>query len=147
MVLDASFVVAIVQRNTSAMRFKSVLSRGVVLAPTLGEIVYKLRQVANIAPKQVALFLQSQGARAAPLEAGAALRFAAFKELDAQSTAAQQAAAAPTVKSLSFADICCLAGAAELGLPVLTGDVHWTTLGPFGLTVPVFDFRDSTVTI
>lgn len=73
--------------------------------------------------------------------------FAALKRVDAASRRAQQAAGAPQVKSLSLADMTCLAYALEAGLPVLTGDKHWTTLSSYGLTLAVYDFRDGSPTI
>ena len=144
--LDASFVIALVGSVRPAQRFTSVLSRGVLFAPTLGEVVYKLRQRSNVPPSATARFLQSLGTRVDVLAPRAALLFADFKALDALSTAAQQAAGVSNPKSLSFADICCLAAAQDAGLPVLTGDTQWTTLAAYGLSVAVFDFRDPTLT-
>ncbi|MDR0592163.1 MAG: hypothetical protein LBG60_02665 [Bifidobacteriaceae bacterium] len=73
----------------------------------------------------------------------AARRYPRLKEIDADSRAAGRAG--DRAKSLSLADMTCLAHAWETGLPVLTGDRHWAALRPHGLPVDVFDFRDLSV--
>ena len=64
-----------------------------------------------------------------------------------RSRSAQTAAGIATPRSLSLADLTCLAYATEVGLAILTGDRHWSTLAPHGLTVATFDFRDLEVTL
>jgi PIN domain nuclease of toxin-antitoxin system len=69
----------------------------------------------------------------------AAMQLPELKRIDATSRATQEAISTPPaeIKTLSLADMCCLA--VERGLPVLTGDKHWLTLT---LPIRVFDFRD-----
>lgn len=75
------------------------------------------------------------------------MRFAALKAIDDLAAVAQEEAGAHTIKTLSFADLCCLAYALERDLPVLTGDKHWLSLSVHGLAVSVFDFRDPSLTL
>lgn len=146
--LDASFVVSLADGEPAAARFQSVLSRGVVSGPTLGEIVYVLHRSAAVTPEDTFAFLLGVGVDLAPFEAEAAIHFADLKTVDAAARQAQRAAGARDrdVKTLSMGDICCLAHAWQAGLPVLTGDRHWTTLRGHGLPVAVYDFRDSRTT-
>ncbi|MHB1913141.1 MAG: PIN domain-containing protein [Acidimicrobiales bacterium] len=140
--MDASFVLAVVQNNPDALRFKEVLRRGIIVATAFGEIVYKLAQRANTPATSTGAFLKSQGVTVEPFIPAAALHLAELKALDARCVGDQEAANAAQIKSLSFGDLCCLAHAQERGIPVLTGDRHWTTLGGYGLAVAVYDFRD-----
>lgn len=146
LVVDASFVLAVVDKTPSAMRFKSVLGRSRLSAANFGEVVYKLHQRANIAPRGTAGFLASQNVKIDDLTLPTVMRFAALKEIDGLAVIAQEKAGAHTIKTLSFADMCCLAHALERDLPLLTGDKHWLSLAAHGLVVPVFDFRDADVT-
>lgn len=98
-------------------------------------------------PARVEQALTAAGVHVVPVELPLVQRFPELKRIDMLSRDAQRSAgiAPGSVSSLSLADITCLAYPLEHELPVLTGDAHWCTLKPFGLGLPVFDFRDAAV--
>jgi PIN domain nuclease of toxin-antitoxin system len=148
LVVDASLLIALVDQDPAAARFVPVLTRSIVTSINMGEILYKLDQRASTPPATAErLFVQVLGVQVDSVDLAVARHFPELKRIDARSRVAQIAAGATVAKSLSLADLTCLAYAAETGLAVLTGDRHWSTLAPHGLTVAVFDFRDATVTL
>jgi PIN domain nuclease of toxin-antitoxin system len=139
---DASYLLAVAQRNALAARFIPALPRTRVTSVNIGEVMYKLAERARQSPQQVEAMFGAQGVTVASFELKAAMHFADLKRVDAHSRAEQQARGVEPVKSLSLGDMCCLGHALEHHLPVLTGDRHWLTLGTHGLALQVFDFRD-----
>lgn len=147
-VVDASLLVAMSDREATATRFVPQLRRAVVTAVNFGETLYKLEQISGLAAVTVEATFIGLGVDVVPVSLPVARRFSELKAVDQSSRTAQRAAGLSKgrIKSLSLADIVCLGFAWESGLPVLTGDQHWTTLGPHGLPVRVFDFRDRALT-
>lgn len=143
-VLDASFLLALLDGEDAAQRFAPVLARGVVPAVTAGETFYKLHATAGIDPTQVEDGLVALGVELVDLPVAAARHFPfpALRALDARRREEQRAAGDKPVQTLSLGDLCCLGYAIHARLPVLTGDRHWASLPPLGLGVDVYDFRD-----
>lgn len=148
-VADASFLIAIAERDPDAARFTPALARCEVTAVNFGEVCYKLHQRAGMAEARTTLlFTQALKVAVRPVELDHARRFPELKAIDAASRAAQSAAGTRPIKSLSLADLTCLAFAMCAGnAPVLTGDKHWTTLVAHGLPVTAYDFRDPNLTL
>jgi PIN domain nuclease of toxin-antitoxin system len=146
LVVDASLLVGIVDKNRAAQAFVSVLSRSRITSVNFGEVLYKLKEMSGADPARVEQALTAAGVSVEPFELPDARHFPELKRIDLLSRDSQRAAGVVPEKitSLSLADMACLAYALEHGLPVLTGDSHWCTLGRYGLAVPVFDFRDKT---
>jgi PIN domain nuclease of toxin-antitoxin system len=145
--LDASLLVGVAERHASAVRFVPRLRGAVATSINFGEVLYLLSQRAGTpvaATEQ--MFVSVLGVKVEPVDAAVVRHFPELKRIDAVSRAAQTAAGAHQVKSLSLADMTCLAYAMEHTLPVLTGDKHWTTLHRHGLAPSVFDFRDRSLT-
>ena len=142
--VDASLLVAILDNEPAALPFVAVLSRSIATSVNFGETLHKVEQLSGVGPRLVETALIGLGLRVAPVDIGVARHFNNLKTIDTASRKAQRAARVPTgrIKSLSLADIVCLAFAIEARLPVLTGDKHWCTLRPYGLEVEVFDYRD-----
>jgi PIN domain nuclease of toxin-antitoxin system len=143
-VIDASFVLALLDADPDAARFSGITARARITSVNLGEVFYVVERDAGVPPEDVEAALASLGVRAEPLAVEAARTFPRLKAADAQSRQAQLASGTPRtkVKSLSLGDLCCLGQGLASGLAVLTGDRHWTTLG---LPIPVEDFRDPTL--
>jgi PIN domain nuclease of toxin-antitoxin system len=141
LLVDASFVLGVLFRVPSAVRFTGALARAKIVDVNLGEVFYKAAQVESIAPKEVASVLAAQGLGVVPVGISAAMRFPALKQVDVDLRESQRRQDRPEkdVKSLSLADIACLSVAIDRGIPVLTGDRHWKTLG---LPLRIEDFRD-----
>lgn len=148
-VADASFLIAVAERDPDAARFVAVLDRCEVTAVNFGEVCYKLHQKSGMSAERTThVFTQVLKVAVKPVELNHARCFPDLKTIDAASRAAQQATGVTVIKSLSLADITCLAFAMCAGnAPVLTGDKHWTTLGPHGLRVAAYDFRDPNLTL
>jgi len=146
MVLDASFLLALLDGEAAAQRFTSVLARGVAPAVTAGEAFYKLHTAAGVDPTQVEDGLLALGVELVDLPVAAARHFPALKALDTVRRDQPRNSGKRPVQTLSLGDLCCLGYAAAAGLPVLTGDRHWITLQPLGLGVDVYNFRDPTNT-
>ena len=145
LVVDASLLVGIVDRNAHAQSFTGVLGRSFITSVNFGEVLYKLKELAGADPIRVERALTASGVRVVAFELAEARHFPDLKRIDLRSMDAQRAQGVKPgqVKSLSLADISCLAYAVEHRLPVLTGDSHWCELGQHGLDVAVFDFRDA----
>lgn len=146
-VADASFLIAVAQDDPLAARFATALRRSVATSVNFGEVLYKLHQKAAMAAATTEAVFTALGVSVEDVALAHARHFPRLKEIDAASRSAQRAAGvAPTaVKSLSLADMTCLAYADEHDLPVLSGDRHWLSLGAQGLQLAVYDFRDPTL--
>lgn len=138
--LDASFVLGLLDSEPSAQRFADVLPRSVITAVNFGEVVYKVRQLAGIDAEEIAEDLGAAGLVIEPTTFEDAVLFGRLKEFDAAAKAQRSTKARS--KSLSLADICCLAYAWRTEVPVLTGDRHWLSIVAAGLPVEVIDYRD-----
>ena len=136
--VDASFVLAVLDGDEMAGRFADVMTRAVITAVNLGEVLYKDESVAGLPPAEVAPGLRATGLVTLPVTEAVAVRFTDLRALDAKVRRRRKGRA----RSLSLADLCCLGHAWEHGLPVLTGDKHWLAVVEAGLPVPVVDFRD-----
>lgn len=148
LVVDASFLIALADQEPAASRFVPVLARSIVTSINMGEVLYKLDQRASTPPAKVEhLFTNVLGVQVDSVDLAVTRHFPELKRIDARSRSAQTAAGIAAPKSLSLADLTCLAYAKEAGLAILTGDRHWSTLALHGLTVEIFDFRDLAVTL
>lgn len=146
-VVDASLLIGIATRDADATRFTGVLSRSVCTSVNFGEVIYKLNQKAGSSPAQTEqAFRNALRVQVDVVDVAVVRHFADLKKIDADSRQAQRAAGVTQVKSLSLADMTCLAYGLESALPVLTGDKHWCTLRSLGLQVDVYDFRDPHLT-
>jgi PIN domain nuclease of toxin-antitoxin system len=141
LLLDASFVLAVLDADPDATRFASVLSRSVITAVNFGEVLYKVESVAGLPPDEVASELLATGLGVDPVDTADALRFAELKRVDGATRDIPRGPRGGKRRSLSLADLCCLAHAIEHGLPVLTGDRHWLTVAETGLPLHIIDFR------
>ncbi|SHE69858.1 PIN domain-containing protein [Streptoalloteichus hindustanus] len=137
--LDASFVLALLDGDQLATRFADLLARSEITAVNLGEVLHALDDLVGLAPDQVVQELAATGLGVHPTDAADARHFPALRRLD---RATRRAAGPGGPGGLSLGDICCLARAWSARLPVLTGDRHWLALVRAGLPVPVYDFRD-----
>lgn len=135
-VLDASFVIALLQRHPGAIALAHLLTRGVLTTVTAGEIFYKIAATGGAEPDRIEAVLRAQGVRIAEVPLAAAHHFPRLRRIDA-ARRAEQKTRGEKGAALSLADLCVLGYAAALELPVLTGDRHWATLAPHGLAVPV----------
>ncbi|MGI8537366.1 MAG: PIN domain-containing protein [Mycobacteriales bacterium] len=143
---DASFLIAVADQEADAARFVPILQRCLITSVNFGEVLYKLAQKARMpAARTEQVFVHALGVVVEGVQLSDVRTFPELKTVDAASRAAQLSAGVAAVKSLSLADLTCLGVAAARGLPVLTGDKHWTTLGAHGLPVQIFDFRDRSV--
>ena len=140
-VLDASFVIALLDGEAAAQRYAGVLPRSVITSVTLGEVFSKVHTATGVEPQQVQDGLLALGADLADLPVAAAAHFPALRTIDA-ARRAEQKAGGQKAAALSLADLAVLAHAMTTDLPVLTGDRHWATLAPHGLSVDVHLFRD-----
>ena len=140
-VLDASFVIALLDGEARAQRYADVLPRAVITSVTLGEVLAKVHTASSVDPEQVQAGLLALGADLVDLPVAAAAHFPALRTVDA-ARRAEQKVNGEKAATLSLADLTVLAHALTTDLPVLTGDRHWATLAPHGLTVDVHLFRD-----
>lgn len=145
-VLDASYVIALLQGEQAAQAFMPVLSRAVLPAPAAGEVFYKLSAASGVAPVDVEAGLLALGVELVDLPVAAAHHFPALRTLDAARREQQREPGERPLQALSLADLCVLGHALHTQLPVLTGDRRWATLAPHGLQVDVHLFRDSSGT-
>lgn len=147
LVVDASFLIALADQEPEASRFVPVLARSIVTSINMGEVLYKLDQRASTLPAKVEhLFTNVLGVQVDSVDLAVTRHFPELTRIDARSRSAQTAAGIAAPRSLSLADLTCLAYAMEAGLAILTGDRHWSNLAPHGLAVAIFDFRDLAVT-
>lgn len=135
-VLDASFVIALLQRHSGATALAHVLPRGVLTTVTAGEIFYKIASTGGAEPERIEAVLRAQGVRIVDLPLAVAHHFPRLRHVDA-ARRTEQKARREKAAALSLADLCVLGFATALNIPVLTGDRHWTTLASHGLAVPV----------
>lgn len=147
MLVDASFLLAVADQDRSATRFASLLGRSVTTSVNFGEVLYKLDQKAGMPAARTESVFRGLGVTVEPVGIETARLFADLKHIDAAARAAQSAAGASSIKTLSLADMCCLGYALATNMPVLTGDKHWLSLSSSGLTLSVFDYRDLTVSL
>ena len=140
-VLDASFVISLLDGEAAAQRYAAVLARSVITSVTLGEVFAKVHTATGVAPEQVRDGLLALGADLVDFPVAATVHFPTLRTIDA-ARRAQQKANGEKAATLSLADLAVLAHALATDLPVLTGDRHWATLAPHGLSVDVHLFRD-----
>jgi len=140
--VDATFLIDLFRSQSDAQKYVTVLSRSVATTVNYGEALYKLGQASTAKPAALEGALTSTGLTIADVDLRVARRFLELKDIDKKSAAAQGRAGLNPIKTLSLGDLACLGYALVHGLPALTADRHWTTLARYGLTVPVFDYRD-----
>ncbi len=143
MVLDASYVIALLEGEPAAQAYAELLARAVLPSVTAGEVVYKVHAASGLEPATVEAGLVALGVDLVALPVAAARHFPALRAIGAARREEQRAAGERPLRVLSLADLCVLAHARHTGLPVLTGDRHWATLAPHGLDVDVHLFRPS----
>ena len=149
-VIDASVLVGLVQGLPEARRFTPVLMRATTSAVTLGETFYiSFRRSPRATPALVESALLALGVAIESVTISVARHFNELKRIDALRVVEQQDGGVPHTdcKKLSLGDMVCLGQAISLGLPVLTGDRHWETLIPHGLSIPVMNFRDPALVV
>lgn len=136
LVLDASFVLAVLDGEPAAMRLVDLLRGSVLPSPTAGEVYLTVAERSGLPPAQIQAVLLAYGVRLVDLPMAAAHHFPELRRIDSARRQAAQHAGQRRF-SLSLGDLCVLAYALLAGLPVLTGDRQWSTLGRYGLSVPV----------
>ena len=138
-VLDASFVIALLEGDPAAAAHAEVLARGVVSALTLGEVHEALSQRAGIEPVTTEQGLRALGATLVDLPVAAAAHLPALRAAEAAGRVAQtddgEGAAV-----LSIAELTVLAHAMATGLPVLTGNTGQAALAVHGLGLDVHHY-------
>ena len=90
-VLDASFVIALLDGETAAQRYAAVLPRSAITSVTLGEVFAKVHTATGVEPEQVQAGLLALGADLVDLPVAAAARFPALRTIDAARRAQQRA--------------------------------------------------------
>ena len=147
LLVDASFLIGLADQEPAAARWVSVLKRCQVTSVNFGEVAYKLHQRTGVSADETAhTFVTSLGVTVQPVVLDDVLHFPQLKDIDQASRATQRQDGVQELKSLSLADMVCLAAAQARRLPVLTGDRHWATLAQHGLQCQVFDYRDEATT-
>ena len=141
-VLDATYLVDVVRKRAEAGRFQRVLVRGEITSVNFGEAIYTLARSSTKKPEEIEKALVATGLTVVSVDLPVSRKFTALKAIDAKSSVAQERRGEAPPKTLSLGDLICLGYAEDRGRPVLTADRHWTTLGRYGLSVPVFDYRD-----
>lgn len=144
LLVDASFVLGVLFREPLAVRFTEALERASIVDVNLGEVFCKVAEKVQVAPKDVGAALQAKGLKVVSVRPSGAAMVPLLKKLDRElrERHRQQGWPPSDIKSLSLADVACLATALDRELVVLTGDKHWTTLG---LAARVEDYRDPDV--
>lgn len=145
-VVDASYVLALLDDEPAATRLAEVMNRAVLTSVTAGETFYKLAAGSGLSAVDSEQILRSLGAHLIDLPLAAATHFPTLRRIDAARRAEQKHRGEPAA-TLSLADLCVLGYALAANLPVLTGDRHWSTLHRHGLTVAVHHFRDPELTV
>jgi len=146
-VLDATLLIDLVRRRAPGPSYVSVLKRAKVTSINFGEVLYKLAGASTTPASTIEAALLSTGLSVVDVDLGVTRRFVDLQAIDRGSAAAQQRGGVERVKSLSLADMVCLGYALEYSLPVLTADVHWTTLSRQGLVLDIYDYRDPLTTL
>ena len=140
-VLDASAVLTWLAAEPGEDFIDPLLDGGLISAVNLGEVLYKVAEHGSD-PGRTAADLVGYGLRSVPFTAAHAALLPALREADRLARGNGPPARRRTARrSLSLADMCCLALAWEAGAPAVTGDRHWLALD---LPVAVVDFRDPT---
>ena len=137
--LDASAVLAFLGREEGWEYVDPLLDGGLVSAVNLGEVLCKAAQDGSD-PTGTAEDLIGYGLRVVPFTAAHAARLPALREADRLARNGDRPVRRKAGRrSLSLADLCCLALAWESGAAAVTGDRHWLGLD---LPVTVVDYRD-----
>jgi PIN domain nuclease of toxin-antitoxin system len=146
--VDASLLIGIIDSDPDACLFIPILSRCVATSINFGETLYKLEQLLDVDPQKVESAFVGFGLQIDSFGLSAARYFNKLKKIDESSRNAQVGAgvAKNAIRSLSLADLTCLSYSLDAKLPILTGDKHWCTLGPYGFEGTVFDFRSPATT-
>jgi PIN domain nuclease of toxin-antitoxin system len=141
LLVDASFVIGVLLRDPLALRFTDALERASIVDVNLGEVFYKISEKTGITPSDVGGVLHANGLKVVATGAAGAARFPMLKKLDLDLRERHRQEGWPPgdIRSLSLADIACLATALDRKLGVLTGDKHWKSLG---LALRIEDYRD-----
>ena len=139
LVLDASFVLAVLDGDPAAMRLVDLLRGSVLPSPTAGEVYLKVAERSGLPPVQVESVLLAYGVRLVDLPLAATHYFPSLRNTGAAYLAALSAAGYKGGE-MSMGDLCVLGYAQHTGLPVLTSQRDWTHLHEVGLTVPVHIF-------
>lgn len=145
-VVDASYVIAVIDNEKAAVRLQPILGRGRLTAVTAGEVLYKVVAKSGLDVEEIEALLTTLGTEVVDVSVDVTRRFPALRAMDA-ARRAEQKSNSEKAASLSLADLCVLGYAWSIDAPVLTGDRHWSTLAVHGLTVPVYDFRDPSITL
>lgn len=145
-VVDASYVIAVIDSEEAAMRLRPVLARSRLTSVTAGEVFCKVVAKSGLGVEEVEVLFTTLGMEVVDVSMDVTRRFPALRAMDA-ARRAEQENNGEKAASLSLADLCVLGYAWSIDAPVLTGDRHWSTLTAHGLSVPVYDFRDSSTTL
>lgn len=113
-VLDASAVLAALNREPGADRVAEVIERSLLCSVNLAEVVAKLVE-RGASPEQAAMIVGALGCRVVVLDEALAIRTGTLRH-DTRSS------------GLSLGDRACLALAEREGLPALTTDRVWKSL-------------------
>lgn len=146
--VDASLLIGIIDSDPDACLFIPILSRCVATSVNFGETLYKLEQLLEVDPQRVESAFVGFGLQIDSFDLSSARYFNTLKNIDKLSRDAQLVAGVSksAIKTLSLADLACLAYGLDSNLPILTGDKHWCTLGKYGFEGEVFDFRNPATT-
>ena len=113
-VLDASAVLACLNREPGGDRVMEIISECVISSVNLSEVVARMAD-AGRTQTEISDFLMAFGFEVVNFDADMAYRAGMLRPLTRQA-------------GLSFGDRACLALAQSLGLPVLTSDRNWAGL-------------------
>ncbi len=135
-VLDASAVLAWLNNEPGAEIVDPSLEDGLITSVNWGEVLYLVSAATRSDPTPTGNDLKRYGLNVVPVNESMAERFVALEAADQRGQQVQAAAGVPARKRkrLSVADMCCLSLGLEIGLPVITGDAYWQTLG-LGLVI------------
>lgn len=132
-VLDASALLAWRDEEPGADIVDGYLSEGILCSVTLGEVQYKVAEFGDD-PIAFTEDVQALGVQVVDFTAAHAALLPELKELDLRSRGTRRRG-----PRLSLGDMCCIAVALEMRLPLVTGDRHWSSLD---LPVPVINYQD-----
>ena len=135
-VVDASAFLAFVQDEPGSQVVMDLLHRSLITSVNYGEVLTKLSERFHLSSRIIATAVERTGLAVATVDRLVASRFPEIRSIDrsARETLAGQ-------RPLALADLCCLAFATELRLPVLTADRYWAELNRFGLEPEVVLIR------